>query len=691
MKLLGLPWALLSSALLQPGPGAAPPAPGVLPPEPGSADALVQGQVQTPRTHREVSAAPPGAPASAAPANATQVNGTAPLGAIAAAHLASNAQAWDPHADTARLVGLAHHAELNGRAVQVLGKDKPSGLVIVQLQGGKAGSKAFKVSAAHLAPAAPTETARLTGMVKDPSLNGLVVQVLGFDKPSTRFVVKLPDGSERKVKEEHLASPEEDKAQAPEEATIVGMVRDQSLNGQVVQVLAMDEKSGRYVVKLADGSEKKVAKEHLAAAPTQDSAVLVGMSKDRSLNGIKVHVLGFDKDSQRYVVELPDRTKRKVTEEHLADADAPPKPEGPEAKIVGMSKDKSLNGAVVHVVGVDKDTSRFVVRFPDGKMRKVAEEHLADLSATAPQGPTGAVDATWELGKGRAERVEVLGFDSESSRFLVANKSGTQSLVGLDALDGLANTSAKALAEMAIVGKKAATMPQLTVCNTYPSRAGLSVVLRHGPNRTDDLLVGSNLAFASCVDMEEFPAERGTLVFLHGKIEVGSYPFLVHGAGAREILLVHRADVNSEEAAVLRSVVKAKPAHGQVIVVNAAAGFELVGMAARFKGAEHGLRFNQLYDLVPGHYDLSLTAPTTRLAAGLDVSVGKTYVVAATGVAQGLRGEPTPVGLFIHGVNSFDVAEASPLASPPRAKPRVFLQTPSAAAAAGLLLLGLLG
>lgn len=76
--------------------------------------------------------------------------------------------------------------------MQVVGEDKPSGLVIVQLQGGKA----FKVAAAHLARHDdPEQTAKLVGMVKDQSLNGQVVQVLGFDKQSGRFVVKLPDGS----------------------------------------------------------------------------------------------------------------------------------------------------------------------------------------------------------------------------------------------------------------------------------------------------------------------------------------------------------------------------------------------------------------------------------------------------------------------------------------------------------------
>jgi len=707
MKLLGLPWALLlcSAALLQPPPGAL--LPGVAP-EPG----LGKSKTQAP--------APGGTPAPAAGAPAKSANSThaiTPHGATSnashaktpnASHAKTStlAPAWSAqsllqtlHPDargTAQLAGLAHHPELNGRTVQVMGQDKPSGLVIVQLQGGRA----FKVAAAHLMNRTAEEpNAKIVGMVKDQSLNGLPVQVLGFDKQSGRFVVKLPDGSMRKVTEEHLASPQQESAQdqAPEEATLTGMTKDTSLNGQVVQVLAFDEKSGRYVVKLPDGSERKVKKDHLAEAPGQDVARLVGMTKDRSLNGQEVHVLGFDKESNRYVVELPDGSKRKVLEEHLEDVGQPHQEEhGQEARLTGMTKDKSLNGQLVKVLGVDKDSGRFVVKLADGKMKKVTESHLKDVDNAGTPGAAPApaeVSAILERPGGKAERVEVLGFDSESSRFLVANGSGTETLADLDALEGLTNVTERSLTRMVIAGKNAAPLPQLTICNTYPSRAGLTVVLRHTPNHTDDLLVGSNLPFSTCRDLE-FPVARGTLVFLRGRMQVGEYPFLVKPKPTREILLVHRADKDSEGCAVMRSVVQAKPKPGQVIVMNAASGFDLIGLAATFGGAHHPLRFNQLYDLQPGHYDLSLTAPNTRLAAGLDVSAGKTYVVAATGVAQGLHGEPTPVGLFIHGVDSFDVAEASPVTSTPRPHslpPQAFLQVHSAAAlAATLLLLGLL-
>jgi hypothetical protein len=94
----------------------------------------------------------------------------------------------------------------------------------------------------------------LVGMKSDKSLNGKRVEVLGFDKPSGRYVVKLADGSERKVKEEHLAQPDSDAAPQKEEATLTGMKQDASLNGQRVEVLGFDKASGRYVVQLADGS-----------------------------------------------------------------------------------------------------------------------------------------------------------------------------------------------------------------------------------------------------------------------------------------------------------------------------------------------------------------------------------------------------------------------------------------------------
>ena len=41
-----------------------------------------------------------------------------------------------------------------------------------------------------------------------------------------------------------------------------------------------------------------------------------------------------------------------------------------QARLTGMTKDKSLNGQLVKVLGVDKDSGRFVVKLADGKMKK---------------------------------------------------------------------------------------------------------------------------------------------------------------------------------------------------------------------------------------------------------------------------------------------------------------------------------
>ena len=94
-------------------------------------------------------------------------------------------------------------------------------------------------------------------MSKDVSLNGKIVQVLDFDKQSSRYIVQFPDGTKRKVKEEHLAAVQ-DGLRDGSSAVLVHMTKDQALNGQRVKVVSFDGKSGRYVVKLKDGTMRKV-------------------------------------------------------------------------------------------------------------------------------------------------------------------------------------------------------------------------------------------------------------------------------------------------------------------------------------------------------------------------------------------------------------------------------------------------
>jgi hypothetical protein len=53
-------------------------------------------------------------------------------------------------------------------------------------------------------------------------------------------------------------------------AVLVHMTKDQALNGQRVKVVSFDGKSGRYVVKLKDGTMRKVKEEHLKEAPDEE-------------------------------------------------------------------------------------------------------------------------------------------------------------------------------------------------------------------------------------------------------------------------------------------------------------------------------------------------------------------------------------------------------------------------------------
>jgi hypothetical protein len=610
-------------------------------------------------------------------ANATRVNASS-SSASASALLQGRQPDAQPDAQMAVLVGMTKDASLNGKRVEVLGFDKPSGRYVVKLADGSE----RKVKEEHLAepdeaPAPQKEEATLTGMTHDTSLNGQRVEVLGFDKASGRYVVQLADGSKRKVKEDHLVPLEE--PGGSEQARIVGMSKDVSLNGKIVQVLDFDKQSSRYIVQFPDGTKRKVKEEHLAAV--QDglrdgsSAVLVHMTKDQALNGQRVKVVSFDGKSGRYVVKLKDGTMRKVKEEHLKEA---PDEERHLARIVGMASNRNLNGQTVTVVGVDEKSGRFVVKLEGGQMFKVTAEHLEDAAVTTPA-PADAVPALLDASR---TAVEVIGFDSASGEYVVvanASRNGSyEELVDLSRLGGLTNTSALRVAALTAAGKRAPVLPQLTVCNAYQSRKGVTVVSRHSVNRSEDLLVAAEMPYASCVDLE-YPTDRGELVFLQGNLQVGNYPYLVSGTDSREVLLLRRLNVNSLEAAVMRAEVKARPERGQVVVFNAATGMNFVAMTTLYEGSKHNLAFNQLYDLAPGRYAIGMTAEGIALSSDLDVKIGATYVLVATGIAEGLKGEPTPPGLLLHGVDGFDVREQAPAQprapspAPPRKHP-AFLQ-----------------
>jgi hypothetical protein len=636
---------------------------------------------QVAATHLLPGNATAGAPRSA---NATRVNASSSSAPASAASSASSALLQSrqpeeqPDAQMAVLVGMKADKSLNGQRVQVLGFDKPSGRYVVKLADGSE----RKVKEEHLAQpdsseAPQKEEATLTGMAHDTSLNGQRVEVLGFDKASGRYVVQLADGSKRKVQEEHLQPLEE--PGGSEQARIVGMTKDLTLNGKLVQVLDFDKESSRYIVQLPDGSKRKIKEEHLEQVQEGlrdgSSAVLVHMKKDPALNGQRVKVASFDGKSGRYVVKLKDGTMRKVLEEHLKEA---PDEERHLAQIVGMTKAPNLNGQTVTVVGVDQKTGRFVVKLEGGQMFKVTPEHLADTSATTPA-PVDAVPALLDASR---TAVEVIGFDQASGEYVVvanASRNGSyEELVDLSRLGGLTNASALRIAALTAAGKRAPVLPQLTVCNAYQSRKGVTVVARHSENRSDDLLVAANMPYASCVDLE-YPTDRGELAFLQENLQVGSYPFLVSGTETREVLLLRRLNVNSLEAAVMRAEVKARPERGQVVVFNAATGMNFVALSTQYGGSKHNLAFNQLYDLAPGRYAMDMTAEGIGLSSELDVKIGHTYVAVATGIAEGLKGEPTPPGFLLHGVDSFDVREQAPAQprAPAPAKPRkhpAFLQ-----------------
>lgn len=229
-------------------------------------------------------------------------------------------QRWRP-GTRVRISGLVSLRALNGKVGVVRKFDLASGRYVVVVPGG---GPPKKITAAHLQPAdmvdpkkvslclrqiptnATSEAKRESQLFKPGSKvkiaglkskaavkggwNGMVATVHCFDFSTGRFVVAMPDGSPRKIRAKNLAAAavaskpasvgkpvaavggaqqkqEGDGLAVGVKATLEGLQSARSLNGKVVTVQSFDKRSQRWVVELPDGTEKRVKKAHLLVLP----------------------------------------------------------------------------------------------------------------------------------------------------------------------------------------------------------------------------------------------------------------------------------------------------------------------------------------------------------------------------------------------------------------------------------------
>eukprot|EP00441_Pelagodinium_beii_P020723 CAMPEP_0197658012 /NCGR_PEP_ID=MMETSP1338-20131121/44976_1 /TAXON_ID=43686 ORGANISM="Pelagodinium beii, Strain RCC1491" /NCGR_SAMPLE_ID=MMETSP1338 /ASSEMBLY_ACC=CAM_ASM_000754 /LENGTH=550 /DNA_ID=CAMNT_0043234507 /DNA_START=130 /DNA_END=1782 /DNA_ORIENTATION=+ len=257
----------------------------------------------------------------------------------------------------------------------------------------------------------------------------------GLYKKVTPDHLELEAPEEPEVKEELAPAsdwPEVDgrRGHPGDRVLIQGLYSDVALNGQQGSLQGFDNLSGRYIVTVAR-SLKRIKPNNLRLSASGKRSVCQQLDKDDGPNsyspGTKVVVHGlsssagaplneqtatihcFDAQSGRYVVQVADGTPRKIKpanlrlvqdSEGLADdsaessGDAAPVSEvsevagaedqptsqksispGLNAKLVGLQA-ADMNGKVVRISSFDKKTGRYVVKMPNGELRKVDEAHL---------------------------------------------------------------------------------------------------------------------------------------------------------------------------------------------------------------------------------------------------------------------------------------------------------------------------
>jgi hypothetical protein len=175
-----------------------------------------------------------------------------------------------------------------------------------------------------------------------------------------------------------------------------GLARKAVLLTEGTQILDKDE-TGGYVVKLPDGTTRKVKKEHLGPAPASaNEARIVVMDDDGSEFAQTVKVLGtyqgIGEDTKSYVVELPDGTQRMVPVERamrvaVPDPDAlevpAPEPEEPEESTAADIGRKVEEGTQAMRDAADASTTAAIIR-------NIEKAHLSNEALEAADVTTAA-------------------------------------------------------------------------------------------------------------------------------------------------------------------------------------------------------------------------------------------------------------------------------------------------------------
>jgi len=576
--------------------------------------------------------------------------------------------------------GMQTATDLNGQEVTVEGVDKDSGRYVVRIPGGDGGAKSLrKVTASHLKPlgddsvsasdaaASPEEKhreamhgfmedmqrrtddaarqdnlagdsggpqrippgtkVRVDGLVKLQSLNGQMGTIRTFDYSSGRYIVQFPGMPPRKLKAENL------------------LFNTGNTGRRTSKQSASDPKASICQQKLDDPhADKKVYGPLQITIGTK--VILQSLTSAAAIqggwNGMTAVMHCFDETSGRYVVSMQGGAPKKLKSQNLRRADA-----------------ASSNSTVCQ---------QQLASAEEGGMKSVGPLHLTIGSKVILQNltSTAAVKGHWNGMEG-----VVHCFDTGSGRYVVAMSDGSprklkaqnvriaanQTDAPVEAADVAANESAvPASATVVKAGKH-----KISVCNAYPAAVPMQVFAVMAGNKHKFVRVVTDLNFQDCVDAAEFPFMNGSLSFVVGRFQVGQASINQAQIKPDENLelTVYRGSVNSLKAAVHQNFVSTTDKDAYYLhIINAYAGSKLLELHVQRGKFAQQLPLNSTFRLAREQkMQFTLTDGFQRLHLGFQPQKGRTFCVVLTGADAGLRGEPRNVGIIAHELGAWTSSE----------------------------------
>jgi hypothetical protein len=346
----------------------------------------------------------------------------------------------------------------------------------------------------------------------------------------------------------------------------------------------------------------------------------------------------YDPQSLRYVVAMADGSPRRLKIENLAivttavtqpkqnisansstNSSKPKKVQwlnGAYVRLVGLRSAAELNGQVGSVVGFENATQRYVVRIPGVKrLKRLRVANLEDVASSEPPLAPPAVVAAMNV-------------------------------VGAAVVPSTPN---------------AQSGHQLSVCNAYATHAPIQVFAVSGDGKHYTHVV-KDLDFQTCSDVDNLPSEKvSALAFILGKFQVAKkmvdFSTLTPGQGLE--VVVFRKDPNSLQAIVNENPVEIGDNEAYYVhVVNAYAGRKSLELHVQRGKFLQKLPLGRTFRLsTTKAINMVLSDGSQKLRLNFQPRRSKTYTIVATGVDEGLRGEPRNVGLVAHEIGAWTSSE----------------------------------